>query len=123
MASMITFPTFPEKMDIKVSSKRRGRSKAPENGQPRMDPTPNHMMPSATLCFPRLSKNAVRPNMDVYIAKLDGKYAADAWKNPGLTATIIKNRTPIRGLSVREMAEYSRVSHAAQMNASAKRMV
>lgn len=56
------------------------------------------------------------------MAKLDGRYAADAWKNPGLNVTISRKSTPIRGFSDREMAEYSLVSHAAHTKARTERM-
>jgi hypothetical protein len=65
---------------------------------------------------------AERPSIDAYMAKLDGKRAAEAWNMPGLKTMIIRNSTPIRGFSVLEMAEKSFVSHAAQMKARAMRI-
>jgi hypothetical protein len=47
--------------------------------------------------------------MDIYMVKVDGKKAVEAWNMPGLSVTIITNKRPMRGLSVRQMAEYNRV--------------
>lgn len=121
--SRTTVRMSPERREAVNSSSSKGIINAPAKGQPRMAPTPNHMIPSAVFCFPCPSKNAESPSMEVYMAKLDGRKAAEAWKKPGLNTTIIKNRSPIRGLSFRQMAEYRRVSHAAQMKANAKRIV
>lgn len=99
------FPRWPEKIDVRTSSASRGRSKAPENGQPTMAPVPNHIMPSAILFLPLRSRNAVNPSIDVYIVNVDGKNAVDAWKKPGLKIVMIKKSSPILLLSVLDIAE------------------
>ena len=43
------------------------------------------------------------PSMVVYMEKLEGKYAADAWNMPGLVIMAIKKIMPILGLRVRDM--------------------
>lgn len=43
--------------------------------------------------------------MDMYIVKLEGRNAEEAWNMPGLKAIIITNRNPILGLRVRQIAE------------------
>ena len=91
------------------SSSKRGIIRAPANGQPTIAPRPNHIIPCGIFSPPLQSKKAVRPNMDVYIVKLAGRNDADAWNIPGLNAAIMRNKRPIRGLSVRQIAEYNLV--------------
>lgn len=100
-----TFFNDPARNPIAASSSKSGRSKAPANGHPTIAPSPNHIIPCAVFCPPLQSKNAASPNMDIYIVKLDGRNAAEAWNIPGLNAITIKNNRPMRGLSVRQMAE------------------
>lgn len=65
-------------MAIASSSTTKGTIRIPENGQPMMAPMPNHIIPEAVFGPPRQSKNAARPNEEVYIAKLEGRNATDA---------------------------------------------
>jgi hypothetical protein len=58
----------------------------------------------------------------VYIVKLEGRKAAVEWNMPGLKATIMRNRRPILGLKVRQIAEYSLVWHDAHTIARKQRM-
>lgn len=71
---------------------------------------------------PLQSKKAARPSIEVYIVKLDGRKEAAAWNMPGLNATIMRNKRPILGLSVRHIAEYNRVWDAAQTTAKKNRI-
>lgn len=115
-------PKDPERKPMMTSSASRGMIRAPAKGHPTIAPKPNHMMPCAVFCLPRQSKNAASPSMDVYIVRVDGRKAVEAWNMPGLNATIRTNSNPMRGLSVRQMAEYSRVSQAAQTKARNSRI-
>lgn len=99
------YPTLLVNRDVSTSSTSRGSRRAPANGQPTMAPAPNHMIPSAILFLPLRSKNAVNPSIDVYIVKVDGNNAVDAWKNPGLKTIMTRKSKPILGLSVRDIAE------------------
>lgn len=87
-----------------------------------MAPSPNHMIPWAVFCPPLESKKAARPNMFIYMVKVEGRKAVEAWNMPGLNATIIKNNRPMRGLSVRQMAAYNLVWQAAHTKARKNRM-
>lgn len=116
-----TFFKEPKIKPMTNSSSRSGIIRAPAKGQPTMAPNPNHMIPCAVFCPPLQSKKADRPNMDMYMVKLDGRKAVEAWNMPGLNATIIRNRSPILGLRVRQMAEYSLVSQEAHTTAKTNR--
>lgn len=87
-----------------------------------MAPSPNHMIPCEIFCELRESKKAASPSIEVYIAKLEGKKDEDEWNMPGAKATITKNKKLIRRCMFRFIAEYNRVSHAAQKMASVNRM-
>lgn len=56
------------------------------------------------------------------MVKLAGRNEAEAWNMPGLKATIMRNKRPILGLSVRQIAEYSLVWQAAQVAAKKNRI-
>lgn len=86
-------------------------------------PRPNHIIPCAVFWPPLQSRKDARPSMEVYMVKLDGKNAADAWNMPGLKATMIRKRRPTLGFNVRQIAEYSLVSQAAQTAARTNRIV
>ena len=73
-----TFFKEPEIKPITNSSSRSGITKAPAKGQPTMAPNPNHIIPCAVFCPPLQSRKADRPNMDMYMVKLDGKKAVEA---------------------------------------------
>jgi hypothetical protein len=60
--------------------------------------------------------------MDVYMVKEDGRKAVDAWNMPGLNARTITNNSPMRGLTVRQMAEYNRTWQAEHTKARNNRM-
>jgi hypothetical protein len=60
---------------------------------------------------------AVTPSMVVYMAKLEGRYAADAWNMPVLVTVMIKKMMAILGLRARETTENSLVSQTAHTNA------
>jgi hypothetical protein len=107
----------PEIKQMMTSSARRGTIRAPANGQPTIAPSPNHMIPCAVLGPPLNSKKAARPSMDVYMVKVDGKKAVEAWNTPGLNTMIIRKIRPMRGLRDRQIAEYNLVWHAAQKTA------
>lgn len=100
------------------SSMMNGIIKAPENGQPMIDPMPNHMIPRAMLALLRQSMKAARPNIDVYIVKLEGNKAVEAWNIPGLKSTGKRKSTPARGFNVLEITEYNLISHNVHINPS-----
>lgn len=112
----------PEIKEITTSSTRRGIIRAPANGQPTIAPRPNHIIPWGIFWPPLQSRKALSPSIEVYIVKLDGRNEVEAWNMPGLNATTIRNKRPILGLSVRQTAEYSLVSQAAQNAAKANRI-
>lgn len=86
-----------------------GRHKAIEKGHPRTPPKENQNIPWDVLMPPFQFMNAAMPAIAVYIAKLDGRKAADARNIPGLvTIAIMKNRA-IRGFSVPFMTRNSHV--------------
>jgi hypothetical protein len=62
--------------------------------------------------------NEATPSMAAYMAKLEGRYAAAAWKLPALKMVATKNAIPIRGFSVAAIAFQSSVWHSAHANAS-----
>ena len=84
------------------SSSRYGKERATANGHPTMPATPNHMMPCAVLSPPRHSMNEAMPSMAAYMAKLEGRYATEAWNMPGLSTMAIRNMMPTLGLRTRE---------------------
>jgi hypothetical protein len=113
---------FRENILMMNSSNSRGTIRAPANGQPTIDPRPNHIIPCAIFGPPFKSKNAARPSIDVYMVNVDGRKAVDAWNMPGLNKAIRRNRRPMRGLSVRQIEEYSLVWQAAQKTARTMRI-
>lgn len=107
----------PDKIAIIPSAAIKGMIKAPANGQPTIAPRANHMIPCAILGPFFKSKNAASPSIDVYMVKVDGKKAVDAWNMPGLKSMTVRKRRPIRGLIDRQIDEYNLVWQAAQKNA------
>ena len=61
--------------------------------------------------------NAAIPSIVVYIAKLDGKKAAEAWNIPGLNIIAIMKNRAIRGLRVPLMTRNIWVWQSAQTKA------
>ena len=57
-----------------------------------------------------------------YIAKLEGKYATDAWKRPGLESMTIKNIMATLGFSALAIVENSLDWQAAHASARMLRM-
>jgi hypothetical protein len=80
------------------------------------------MIPCAVFWLFLQSKKAARPSIDAYIVKLDGRNDAEAWNIPGLNAAIMRNSSPILGLKVRQIAEYSLVWQAAHIMARKNRI-
>jgi hypothetical protein len=76
-------------MARKASSSRKGAHKAMAKGQPKMPATANQKMPQDVFRPPRQSIKAAAPSMAAYMAKLEGRYEALAWKFPGDTARAI----------------------------------
>jgi hypothetical protein len=101
--------TDPEIMVRMTSSAKRGTMRAPANGHPTIVPRPKHMMPCAALWAFFQSRKAAKPSIDIYMVKVDGKKAVEAWNMPGLSVIIMTKNRPMRGLRVRQIAEYSRV--------------
>jgi hypothetical protein len=81
------------------------------------------MIPCAIFRPPLQSKNAAIPSIDVYMVKVDGRKAVDAWNMPGLNKRTITNSSPMRGLTVRQMEEYNRTWQAEHKKASNNRMM
>jgi hypothetical protein len=65
---------------------------------------------------------AAMPSIVVYIAKLDGKKAADAWNIPGLNTIAMRKNRAILGFKMLLMTRNNCVSQMAQINARAYRM-
>jgi hypothetical protein len=61
---------------------------------------------------------AVVPSMAMYMAKLDGRYATEAWNIPVLVVMMIKNINAILGFRTLVMAEYILVSQRAHTTAN-----
>jgi hypothetical protein len=99
------FTIYPEVSVRMTSSAKRGTIRAPANGHPTIVPSPNHMMPCAALWVFFQSRKAAMPSIDMYMVKVDGRNAVEAWNMPGLNVTISTNNRPMRGLRVRQMAE------------------
>ncbi len=104
-----------------ASSSRNGTASATEKGQPTTPAMPNHMMPWAVFSPRRQSINAAMPSMPRFIAKLDGRYAVEAWNMPGLSVMHKRNMIATRPLKVALIVRNRRVSQAAQRAASTMR--
>jgi hypothetical protein len=105
-----------------TSSNKNGAHNAMANGHPTMPPIAYQMTACVVFKPPRQFIKAAIPSMVVYIAKLEGRKAADAWNIPGLnTITMRKNRA-ILGFKMLLMMRKNCVSQIAQMNARAYRM-
>lgn len=105
----------------KTSSTKKGIIRAPAKGQPSRLPKANQKMPWAVLMPPCQSMKAENPSMVVYMAKLEGRYAGEAWYIPGLNIMTMRKYIATREFMVLDMAEYSRVSHTAHSKASTTR--
>jgi len=55
------------------------------------------------------------------MAKVEGRYAMEAWKFPALNAVANKKKNAILGFIALDIVVNRRVSHAAQANAKATR--
>jgi hypothetical protein len=100
------------------SSNTKGAHRAMAKGQPNTPPTANQNIPIDVLIPPRQLMNAAAPIIAVYMAKLEGRKAALAWKFPGLNTVAAMKNSPTRGLSARQMAFHINVWQRAQMKAS-----
>lgn len=84
----------------KISSSRTyGTQRAAAKGQPRIPATANHVMPCQVFSPPRQFMKDAAPSIPAYMAKLEGKKAALAWKFPGLMMVITRKKRPILALS------------------------
>ena len=99
------------------SSIKKGAARAAANGHPRIPPSANHQMPCAVLSPPLQFMNAAAPRSDVYMAKLDGRYAVLAWKFPGDRTVASRKKIPILGFRVKLMTRKKRTWHRAHTNA------
>src|SRR5271167_4691237 len=81
------------------SSNKNGADSAIEKGQPIMPPSANQKMPDAVFKPPRQLIKAAIPSRVVYIAKLEGRYEADAWNIPGLNTMAIRKNKAILGFN------------------------
>ena len=79
-------------------------------------------MPSDVFNPPFQFINAAIPSIVVYIAKLEGRNAADAWNIPGLKIMAIMKNSAIRGLRVPLITRNICVWHRAHTKASKYRM-
>ena len=100
-----------------TSSRMYGAQSAAANGHPRMPPMANQKIPCEVLSPPRQFMNAAAPSMHMYMAKLDGKKAALAWKLPGLVTVAMRKKMAILPLRVRLMTLNRTVWHSAQTKA------
>lgn len=91
----------------RASSAMKGSTRAAANGQPRVAPIPNHMMPCAVRIPPFQFINAAVPSIVVYMANVEGRYAVDAWNMPGLVTEMMRNMIAILGFIDRETTENS----------------
>jgi hypothetical protein len=105
-----------------TSSNKNGADNAMANGHPRTPPIANQVMAWVVFKPPRQFMKAAIPSMVVYIAKLDGRKAADAWNIPGLNTIAMRKNRAILGFKMPLMMRKSCVSQIAQMNARAYRM-
>jgi hypothetical protein len=55
--------------------------------------------------------NAEKPSMVVYMAKLEGKYAIEAWYIPGLDTMAMRKKIATRGFKVLEKTTSFRRRH------------
>jgi len=60
---------------------------------------------------------AENPSMVVYMAKLEGRYAGEAWYIPGLEIITMRKYIATRGFMVLDIVAYNRVWHTAQIKA------
>jgi hypothetical protein len=65
---------------------------------------------------------AVTPSIVVYMAKVEGRYAVDAWNIPALETVTIRKMMAILGFIVREITAKRRVSHTEQRRAKTMRI-
>lgn len=105
------------KMAKKHSSKTKGAHRAIAKGHPNTPPTANQNMPCDVFKPPRQFMNAAVPSMAIYMAKLDGRYAALEWKLPGLKIRAIMKKMPTRGFSAKQMDLHINVWQKAQPSA------
>lgn len=84
------------------------------NGHPKTPPTANQNMPCEVFRPPRQFMNAAAPNMVMYMAKLDGRYAALEWKLPGLKISAVMKKRPTRGLRAKQIDLHISVWQKAQ---------
>jgi hypothetical protein len=110
------------KVAKKSSSNKKGADSARENGHPRIPPNANQNIPWAVLRPPRQFMKEAIPSIVVYIAKLEGRNAADAWNMPGLNTIAIRKNKAILGFNVPFITRKSCVSQMAQVKARAYRM-
>jgi hypothetical protein len=61
-----------------ISSNKKGADSAMANGHPSIPPIANHIMACIVFKPPRQFMKAAMPSIVVYIAKLEGRKAADA---------------------------------------------
>jgi hypothetical protein len=61
-----------------ISSTKNGKESAMAKGQPRIPPRANQNMPQAVFKPPLQFMNEAIPSIVQYIAKLEGRYAAEA---------------------------------------------
>ena len=105
-----------------TASNKNGADNATENGHPRIPPKANQNIPCAVLRPPFQFMKADIPSIVVYIAKLEGRKAAEAWNIPGLNIiAIIKNKA-IRGFKTLLTTRNICVWQRAQMKARVYRM-
>lgn len=105
-----------------ISSTRNGKESAIAKGHPSIPPTPNQPMPHAVFSPPLQFMKDDIPNIVQYIAKLEGRKAAEAWNIPGLKIMAKKKKRATRGLSVLLTTRNIMVWHRAQTKARAYRM-
>jgi hypothetical protein len=104
------------------SSNRNGADNAIAKGHPSIPPTANQNIPCEVFKPPLQFMNAAIPSIVMYIAKLEGRKAAEAWKIPGLDTIAIKKNKATRWFNVILTTLNIWVWHKAQTKAKTYRM-
>ena len=83
-----------------ICSNKNGAHNAIEKGHPSIPPMANHSIPCVVFKPPFQFMNAAIPSIVVYIAKLEGRKAAEDMNIPGLDTIASKKKVATRGFRV-----------------------
>lgn len=110
------------KLASMASSIKYGSERAIAKGHPRMPPRAKKPMPHAVFRPPFQFMKEDMPNIVQYMAKLEGRYAAEAWNIPGLDTMAKKKKRATRGFKVLLITRKREVWQRAQTKARKYRM-